>query len=207
MMRNLPVLILLLVLLVIMSGLPIGLLSWLLFGPQAGQAMFWLVGLLVGSFIPLKIGIDALVKQGSGLRIPLGQLSPAALMIGSLALVVVIPILWFATAPAFFGGALVYLVTGNALATVVFALLLQIISLVRLSRIEKASGRTSSVFSRMTQMQDTFNMETIIITQDGVYRSADNNSAYLLAETPTEPEPITITASSQDNTEQADSNR
>lgn len=199
-MRNVPVLVGLLALSIIMGGLPLGLISWLLFGPQAGQAMFWLVGLLVGSFVPLKLVIDPIVKgTGNGLRLP-EYLPPTILLVAGMAMFLFVPVLWLATAPSFFAGLLVYLVTGNIVPTLLIALAIELVSIIRTARIEKARGTVNSVFSRMTQVQGNLNMETFIITQDGVYRSNQpSDSAYLEAETPTEPVPLTIEGSRSDD--------
>lgn len=199
-MRNLPTIILLLILLTIAGGLPIGLIGWLFFGPGTGQALFWLSGLLVASFIPLKLLVDSIVKDGAGFRLP--NLPLGALALAGVAMIFVVPILWFATAPPFLVGVLAYIVSQQSVPIMLAAaLLVQVIGLVRGSYREKASGATSSIFTQMTRMQSNFNIETVVITQDGVYRATGDapQSAYLDAETPTQPDTITITPETDRN--------
>lgn len=216
-MRNLPTILLLLGALLLIGGLPCGLIGAIFFGELAGQTLFLLAGLLVASFIPLKLLIDRQVKGTTGVRLPLDKIAPAALLLSGFVFIVLVPFLWWTVAPALIAGLAVFFVTQSLPLTLLAGLGVQVISLINLARREKALGSTSSIFGQMAQMQQNFNMETVIITQDGIYRSSsdvddaadsvqDAAPRYIEAESSV-PDTITIIDDRDDRDDEDDDNR
>jgi len=166
--NTLPTLLVLLLLLLIMGGLPAGIVAGLLFGQAIGQDIFWLAGILVAAFLPLKFVIDQQIKKQASFRLPRIRFSPVIVTLAGLIFFFVVPILWLSTATAFLAGLATYaLIESNLFLALAVAFAVQIVTMIRLAEREKQMNIQSNIFTRFENISTPFEMHTVVIREEG----------------------------------------
>jgi hypothetical protein len=149
----------------LLGALPAGFLG-LLAGTQVAGDVYLLATLLISSWFPLKVLIDAYVKKQE----PMWSIPPGSNLFSLIILVfgfiVMIPFLYMMTFTAFLAGMLAYLITGNSLIlALVAALTIQSFSIYQTAQKEKEMGISNNLFVRFQDMNMSMNYDISIDTE------------------------------------------
>lgn len=141
--------ILLFVVVGLFGAIPLGILG-LIFGDVSNARDMVILGALVlGSAMPLRLGIDQMVKGQAGFQLP-SQFNGLFLSILSVALIVIIPFLYLLNFMALLVGIIAYVASsGSLLIAVLVALMYQIVTIYRNAQREKELGINNNIFMRM----------------------------------------------------------
>lgn len=149
----------------VLGAIPAGLMGFF-GGAQMASDMYVLAAIVISSWFPLKVLIDAYVKkQAPQWIIPLGS-SVASFIMLAFGAIVVIPFLYMMTFTAFLTGILMYIFAGNSLISgLLAALLIQSFFIFRGAQREKELGVENNVFVRFHDMNMSQNYSISIDAQ------------------------------------------
>lgn len=150
------------------GGFPLSMLAWIFFGWEVALDVLLILGVLVGTWVPLYFLFgNTHAPENSWRNLMPRNFSPLVLMITAFAFTVLVPVIWTAVAPAFLGSMAVYLISGQNLLTTLVAALAANIVLVTVT-VQMNDTPPVQVFSQVQTMRDTFNEETITLGDDDV---------------------------------------
>lgn len=156
------------------GGFPLSMLAWIFFGGRVALDVLLILGLLVGTWVPLYFLFgNTHAPENSWRNLLPRNFSPLVLMITAFAFTVLVPVIWTSVAPAFVVSMAVYIISGqNLLTTLVMALAANIVLVMSLIQVNDTPP--VQIFSQVQTMQDNFGeggIPTITLSDDDVQQT------------------------------------